>query len=295
MHLVVPITIKFIGLLVTTTVPAIPTNNPTQVVVVMGNFNLPMHKQLIAWPKGSRVKLPPSEEWPTNPTDHFKAKDGTEYEYANVTIENVTLSGPTEPLSYVMDKAIPHLTCCCQQFLSGLNPPWGDKNYSVNAKRSAFFTFTSGTYTIVEEPPPPGGKTGPVSTAIGFTQNTTLTFQGQIGNSVRKIKLQPPQSSLLPYILFVADTPLEVLEGKPMPNPGEDFKSYYNMGAGTQGCTALPGNPKPNPCAPADAACPRVMSPLVPNNAMKIAQQIRANLKRLPMMVDMNCSSSAWP
>lgn len=293
--LTVPITIKFIGLLVTTTVPAVPTDNPTQIVVVMGNFNLPMHKQLIAWPKGTRVPLPPSEQWPINPTDHFKAKDGTEYEYANVTIENVTLSGPTEALNYVADKPIPHLTCCCQQFLSGLNPPWGDKAYAAAGKKSAFFTFTSGTYTIVQEPPPPGSQTGPVSTAIGFTQSTTLTFEGRIGNAVKKIKLQPPLGSPLPYNLFIAQTPLEILEGKPMPNPGEDFKSYYQMGVGTQGCAALPGNSGQNPCAPGDAACPRVVRPAIPDKAKKIAQQIRANLKGLPMMVDVNCSSSAWP
>src|SRR5437016_2126713 len=104
-------TIKFVGLLVTTLLA--PPNPRGGVQVIMGNFAplVPPHTQLIAWPKWSRVSLPPSEEWPKNPKGFPDAR-GIPYEYSLVNIENVTISGPTEAFNNPMwNQAIPHLTC----------------------------------------------------------------------------------------------------------------------------------------------------------------------------------------
>jgi hypothetical protein len=279
-------TIKLIGLLVTT---MLTSPNPPGVQVIMGNFapTLPPHTQLIAWPKGTRVALPPSEEWPTN--GGFTAKDGVDYEYSLVTVQNVTLTGPTEPFNLALDK-IPHLTCCCAQFVSGFNPQWGNPAYSgPGQKKSAFFTLTHGTYTTVPE------SSGAISTALGITDNVDITFEGVIGGSVKKIKLHPPQPPSGTYVVFVANTPLAVLEGKPVHNPGNDFQNYYKMGIGTEGtCTASPSTP--GPCAPSTNACGRdVVAQSKGSKVRKIVQQIRRVLKPLTMVVDADCSSSQWP
>jgi hypothetical protein len=276
--------IKFVGLLVTTHL-----TSPSGVQVIMGNFppSLPPHTQLIAWPKGTRVPLPPNEEWPTN--GEFTAKNGVLYEYSRVTIENVTITGPTEPFNLAMEK-IPHLTCCCVPFRSGFNPQWGDPTYSgPGQKKSAFFTVTHGTYITVTE------STGAISTALGITDNVDITFEGILGGSVRKIKVHPTGGN---YILYVANTPLAVLEGKQPHGPDtDDFKSFYMMGNGTQGCTAQPDDPPPNACAPANQGCETngPSTRKASGKIKKLVAEIRKKAQSVALMVDMNCSSSAWP
>lgn len=279
--------IKFVGLLVTTNL-----TSPSGVQVIMGNFppSVPPHTQLIAWPKGSRVPLPPNEEWPKN--GEFTAKDGVLYEFSRVTIENVTITGPTEPFNTGVEK-IPHLTCCCVPFRSGLNAQWGDPTYSgPGGKKSAFFTVTHGTYVTVDE------SSGAVDTALGITDNVDITFEGILGGAVKKIKVHPSGSN---YLLYVANTPLAVLEGKQPHGPDtDDFKSYYLMGNGTQTCTAQPGGTAPNPCAPSTQACDNngatTASKIKTGGKLKkLIAEIRKRAQSTKLMVDVNCSSSAWP
>jgi hypothetical protein len=285
-------TIKFVGLIVTT---LLTPPNPPGVQLIMGDFPIsdPPHIRLIAWPVGSRDDA--MSTWPK--AGAFTAANGTRYEYSLVALQNVTITGPTEPFNVALDK-IPHLTCCCLPFGSGFKPQWGDPAYSGADRKSAFFTSTHGTYITVPE------STGAISTALGISDRVDITFEGISDVGVQKIVIRPPEASVEPFVLLVANTPLAVLEGDPIHAPSTtDFPNYYLMGKDTASCDALPGTkpPPPNPCAPSTDAClttelrRQFKTPTLHNVAKKLVAATRKSVKGTMLMVDVNCSSSQWP
>lgn len=288
-------TIKFVGLIVTT---LLSSPNPPGAELIMGNFPIsdPPHVRLIAWPEGTRVES--ESTWPKEPVG-FTTANGTRYEYSLVGVENVTITGSTEPFVN-LDGSIPHLTCCCLSFNDGFKPAWGFSAYTGPDKMSAFFTFTHGTYFAVPE------STDAISTALAFGASGRITFEGLLPGSVKKIVIDP---SLKPStVLIVANTPLAVLEGDPIHSPDtNDFPNYYLMGVATTSCTGSPGASPPNPCAPSgkEGGCPK-LSPahLTPaksaarhqSRARRLASEGRRLLKKnVAFMVDVDCSSSQWP
>lgn len=287
-------TIKFVGLIVTT---LLSSPNPPGAELIMGNFPIsnPPHVRLIAWPEGTRVES--ESTWPKEPVG-FTTANGTRYEYSLVGVENVTITGSTEPFVNLLGK-IPHLTCCCPQFNDGFRPAWGFSAYTGADKMSAFFTFTHGTYFTVTE------STNAISTALAIGDSGKITFEGLLPGIVKKIVIDP---SLKPStVLIVGNTPLAVLEGQHIHPPDtNDFLNYYLMGVDTASCTANPSAEPPNPCAPSDkGGCPR-LSATHPtpaksaarhqSRARKLASEARRLLKKnVALMVDVDCSSSQWP
>lgn len=277
-------TIKFIGLIVTT---LLNPPNPPGAQLIMGDFpvSVPPHLRIIAYQQGSRIN--PDIEWPK--VGSFNS-GGTTYDYVAVTLENITITGPTSAFDNQMG-AIPHLTCCCSAFTNGFSPAWGDPNAALDIKKSAYFTFNNGTYTTVEE------STKAISTVLLIADNVNITFTGQLGAVTKTLVIRPFSN------IMVANEPLAVLEGSTVHAAAVDFTNYYLMGIGTQDCTSIPsGGP---PCAPQTASCPAA-TPELRSTAMKrstkavkkpklsAAKRKRLN-SMLELMVDVNCSSSAWP
>ena len=270
-------TIKFVGLIVTTLV----TGPPQGVQLIMGNFpaTLPPHMRIISYPPASRVN--PNNEWPKNGT--YTTVDGTVYDYVLVTLENIAITGPTEPFNNQLGK-MPHLTCCCSAFNAGFAPDWGNRNEPPANKRSAYFTFSNGTYTTLEEP------TKAISTVLLVTDNVSITFTGTLSGSATKKLVIKPNTNIV-----VANEPICVLRGvacPPMPGPS-DFLNYYRMGIGTQGCTATPMS-TPS-CAPQLASCPTNPATAKPRTPKLTAVQEKVLSRLQKMYVDINCSDTGWP
>jgi hypothetical protein len=214
-------------------------------------------------------------------------------EYVLVTNQNVTFSGPTDGFNNELG-AMPHLSCCCQT-MTALRPEYSDPSQPGSSKASAFFTVDHGTFFT--EPDPPSADS-PISSVVALQDQKPLVITGMnpIGASYQ-IVLN------FPTTVVVANTPLDSLQGMPMPAT-PDFLSYYNVGDLSATCRALPKNPPPNACAPVSVPCrtlpgtgARMMAarPAPSKKTQDLIAAGRSRAKNVAVITDMNCSNSSWP
>lgn len=272
------ITIKFVGLLIVTQL----TTNGAQ--VVMGHIPglEPFHNAIIAYIDGSRVGGTWSE------AGSFTTAGGDKYFYVNVDRENVTFSGPNDAFNNAI-REIPHLSCCCPE-MKGILPEYGNKDQGAATKASAHFMLANGVYTTVKE------STDAVSTLLVLpnSANVQLTIEGQIpGTTTKRTIVLKPGARVI-----VANTPIDALEGKPVPDSHNDFQAFYNTGVTSAACRRMPGDLLPNPCIPRLDSCPPTAKKV---SAAKLSPELRKLIERaiessrVAMITDVNCSSSQWP
>ncbi|MEK6374846.1 MAG: hypothetical protein AABO58_19370 [Acidobacteriota bacterium] len=252
----------------------------------------PRHTAVIAYLDGTRDDTGSPSAWPQERGSVNIY--GVEYKYVKVKKENIAITGSTDAPPLNLKEKIPHLTCCCPQFVEGFKEDFSNPNMVGPLKRSAHVYVNNGTATVQTD------VNGAMYTQVKMSTvgNGGVTVRGTTadGGNVLTIVFKPGATVIFANSSFETTPPLPQKVHKLAEQ--DHFQAYYDMGKATSGCNAVPS--QGGTCAGTITACP--VTKAKPTSGTKRASHAHEIEKALSgrksdgtLFVSIDCSNSQYP